>query len=197
MCSFIDPFTDTGFKIVFGRENVSNDILVFLLNSLFCGQEGFDKIVSVRYPNSERTHDWIDGKTIIYDVVCETERGHRFIVEMQKNPQENFMSRAVYYISRSIAEQGYKGKRKVIGSAGNESYWDYSLLPVVGVFFSNFYIKGLEKKPVTHAMLTDTDTGKPISLSSRYAFIQLPAFNIDREEDCHSDFDKLIFHSKT
>ena len=59
MADFIDPFTDTGFKIVFGRENVSNEILAYLLNSLFSGQPGFDKIVKVRYPNSERTHDWV------------------------------------------------------------------------------------------------------------------------------------------
>lgn len=143
MADFIDPFTDTGFKIVFGRENVSNEILAYLLNSLFSGQPGFDKIVKVRYPNSERTHDWVSGKTIVYDVFCETENGHRFIVEMQKNPQENFMDRAIYYVSRSIAEQGYKGKRKEKGESTEENYWNYSLLPVVGVFFSNFYIKGL------------------------------------------------------
>ena len=195
MAKFIDPFTDTGFKIIFGRENVSNELLVSFLNALLTGQPGFDRIVTVRYPNAERSRDWVEGKTIVYDVYCETERGHRFIVEMQKSPQENFMSRAIYYVSRSVADQGYKGKKENIDS-GIAEYWNYALLPVVGVFFSNFYIPGLEKKPVVHAMIADMEGGKPISLATRYAFIQLPAFNIEKEEDCHTDFDKWIYSLK-
>lgn len=43
MSRFVDPFTDIGFKIVFGKENKSNDILMAFLNDLFSGEEDFDK----------------------------------------------------------------------------------------------------------------------------------------------------------
>lgn len=192
MAKYIDPFTDTGFKIVFGLNNVSNEILKYFLNALFEGQPDFEEIVSVRYLNNENVREWIEGKTIVYDVYCETSHGHRFIVEMQKNPQENFLSRAIYYVARSIAYQGYKGRfsDKNDSVAGNENndndkkYWNYELIPVVGVFFSNFYIHGLEHKLVTHGRLCDTDNNKPIGNAMRYAFIQLPAFTINDEKEC-------------
>lgn len=38
MSRFVDPFTDTGFKIIFGKENKSNEILKAFLNDLFEGQ---------------------------------------------------------------------------------------------------------------------------------------------------------------
>ncbi len=32
MAKFIDPMTDTGFKIIFGKENQSNEILIDIHN---------------------------------------------------------------------------------------------------------------------------------------------------------------------
>ena len=43
MGKFVDPFTDVGFKIVFGKENSSNEVLREFLNDLFDGQKDFDK----------------------------------------------------------------------------------------------------------------------------------------------------------
>ena len=47
MSRFVDPFTDVGFKIVFGKENQSNEILRSFLNDLFQDQEDFDPIKSL------------------------------------------------------------------------------------------------------------------------------------------------------
>ena len=35
MAKYIDPFTDTGFKIVFGLNNVSNEILKYFLKAVY------------------------------------------------------------------------------------------------------------------------------------------------------------------
>lgn len=196
MATFINPFTDTGFKIIFGKENESNEILRSFLNVLFSDQPGFEPIESVEYRPTERTREWSGGKSIVYDIYCRTSSGRMIIVEMQKNAQEFFLSRAVYYVSRAIADQGYRGRRESEsedGSAGD--YWDYDVIPVVGVFFSNFFIEGLERKLVTHVRLQDTDSGKPLGDYMRYVFIQLPAFR-KSEQECSGSFDEWIYNLK-
>lgn len=129
MDKYIDPTYDIGFKLLFGREKVSEPVLVDLLNALLGNREGFEEIKTVKYLNNERTADWKDGKSIRYDVLCETSTNHRFIVEMQKAGQPEFMDRATFYVARGIAEQGYRGKKE------EEVEWDYSLKPVIGIFF--------------------------------------------------------------
>lgn len=54
MGKYIDPFTDVGFKIVFGKENSSNEILREFLNDLFEGEEDFGRIRTLRYLNNDR-----------------------------------------------------------------------------------------------------------------------------------------------
>ena len=206
MAKFIDPFTDTGFKIVFGTEHKSNEILRQFLNALFENDPTFSHIESVEYRPTERTREWTEGKSIVYDIFCETSTGHKFIVEMQKHPQEYFLSRAIYYICRAIADQGYKGKQDLDkkeqdsnikdskSDSSKETYWDYNVVPVVGVFFSSFRIPGLKKeKLVTQGMLMDIDDKEPIGDYMRYVFIQLPAFKKEAQE-CADKFEEWIYN---
>lgn len=189
MATFVDPFTDTGFKIIFGKENSSNDILKEFLNDLFADQPDFEPIESLTYLNNERSRERIDDRTVIYDIMCTTHAGHRFIVEMQRQPQPHFFGRAVYYVSRAVYEQGLK-----TGLAENND-WNYDVIPVVGVFFCNFYVRELGQRLVHHVRLCDTDDNKPVSNLMRYAFIQLPVFK-KRQEDCVTEFDKWIYTLK-
>lgn len=64
MAKYIDPFTDTGFKIIFGKEHVSNDILRCFLNVLFEGDPVLSNIKSVEYRPTEKTREWTQGKSI-------------------------------------------------------------------------------------------------------------------------------------
>ncbi|MDE6792241.1 MAG: Rpn family recombination-promoting nuclease/putative transposase [Muribaculaceae bacterium] len=50
----IDPIYDEGFKLIFGRENVSEPLLINLLNSIFSGDPIFGNITSVTFVNTER-----------------------------------------------------------------------------------------------------------------------------------------------
>lgn len=92
--TYIDPLYDIGFKLLLGRENVSEEVLMNFLNAVFAGDPGLSSIVRLRYLNTEHHGEWKEAKGIRYDIMCETGTGHRFIVEMQKAPQENFVREA-------------------------------------------------------------------------------------------------------
>lgn len=186
MSKFVDPFTDTGFKIIFGKENKSNEILMAFLNDLFAGQPEFEPITSLRYLNNERSREYVDDRYIIYDVICETQSGHRFIVEMQRQPQPYFFARSVYYMSRAIYEQGLRGLQK------EKDNWEYRLIPVIGVFFCDFHVPELDNDLVQHIRLCNVATNKPIGNLMCYTFIQLPMFKKE-EQDCETEFDKWIY----
>lgn len=188
MTKYIDPTYDLGFKLLFGREKISEPILVDLLNAILCDTEGFEEIKHVSYLNNERTADWKDGRSIRYDILCETSSNHRFIVEMQKAGQPKFIDRATFYVARGIAEQGYRGKKEDVE-------WDYTLKPVIGIFFCNFHVYGLNEKHIIKASTLDEETLKPIGSKTRYIFVQLPFF--DKEEhECEKMDDKWIYNIK-
>ena len=189
MPKYIDPTYDAGFKLTFGRENVSEELLIGILNALLCTNEDYEEITSVTYLNNERMAEWKDGKGIRYDILCETESHNRFIVEMQKFDQSYFIDRASFYVARGIAEQGYKGKdEENVG-------WDYSLKPVYGVFICNFDIATLDSKVITRARVLDEESYKPIGDKTRYYFIQLPHFEKE-EDECESLIDMWIYNIK-
>lgn len=176
---YIDPLSDPGFKILFGRES-SKDILIGFLNMLLA-DEMQDPIVDVTHLDKEHVKETSEGRSILYDIHCETSCGKRFIVEMQNNAQTFFTERTVYYVSRSITEQGKAGK------------WRYDFKPVYGIFFTNFNIYNSERKLRTDVVLADSVTGKQFSDKLRMIYIQLPEFKIERPEDCKTHFERWIY----
>ena len=189
MDKIIDPLSDLGFKFLFGREKMSEPVLMDLLNAILCSGEDTEKITSLTYLNNERAAEWKDGKSIRYDILCQTESKKRFIVEMQKAGQPNFIDRATFYVSRGIAEQGYRGKKE------EEREWDYSLEPVVGVFICSSHVRGLERKPIVRASTLDEETFKPIGTKTRYVFVQLSSFEKE-EAECDNLDDQWIYNIK-
>ena len=81
---YIDPFTDFGFKKLFGEE-CNKDLLLDFLNELLHKNEG--KIVSLSYMKGEQLGRSEDDRKAIFDLFCENEKGEKFIVEMQKTKQ--------------------------------------------------------------------------------------------------------------
>ena len=123
MARFINPFTDVGFKRIFGQE-INKDLLIDFLNGLL---EGEKHIVDIRFLDKEVLPAFAQDRGVIYDVYCTNESGEQFIVEMQNRPQVNFRERALYYLSRAVARQGERG-----------ADWQFRLKAVYGVFFMNF-----------------------------------------------------------
>ena len=103
---YINPFTDYGFKRLFGEEP-SKDLLVDFLNELLSGEQG--RIKKLTYLKSDRLGTSEEERKAVFDLYCENEKGEKFIVELQKTKQKFFKDRTVYYSSFPIREQAQRG----------------------------------------------------------------------------------------
>ena len=102
---YINPYTDFGFKKLFGTP-LNKDLLISFLNSLF---EGKEVVSDLTYLNGENLGNGYGDRRAIFDVYCENEQGETFIVEMQKAEQQFFKDRSVFYATFPIQNQGKKG----------------------------------------------------------------------------------------
>lgn len=101
---YINPYTDFGFKKLFGTP-LNKDLLISFLNSLF---EGKEVVKDLTYLNGENLGNGFGDRRAIFDVYCENEQGETFIVEMQKAEQQFFKDRSVFYSTFPIQNQGKK-----------------------------------------------------------------------------------------
>ena len=100
---------------------------------------------------------------------------------MQNRRQDHFKERGLYYLSRSIVNQGVRGD------------WNFQLDAVYGVFFVNFYLNGKEQgKFRKDVAFMDMETGKVFCDKLRQIYIELPGFN-KTEEECENDFERWIY----
>ena len=177
MPKFINPFTDVGFKRIFGQE-INKDLLIDFLNALL---EGERQVKDIRFLDKELLPMYENDRRLIYDVYCTDENGEQFIVEMQNKEHVNFRERTIFYLSQAIARQGEKGVD-----------WRFDLKAVYGVFFLNFMLTDLPRKLRTDIVLTDRDTHEQFSDKMRYIFLQLPLFTKE-ESECDTDFERWIY----
>ena len=177
MGRFINPFTDMGFKRIFGQE-ATKDLLIEFLNDLLVGEK---QIKDIRFLDKELIPEFEGDRGVIYDIYCTTEEGEHLIVEMQNKPQARFRERALYYLSNTVVRQGAKGAE-----------WKFNLKAVYGIFFMNFNLKDASPKLKRNIMLQDTETHETFSDKLRFIFIELPCFK-KTEEDCKTDFERWIY----
>jgi predicted transposase/invertase (TIGR01784 family) len=83
---FINPFTDFGFKKIFG-EDASKPLLMDFLNALLPPSS---QIADLTFKNTEQLGISDADHKAIYDIYCENESGEKFIVELQKAKQNYF-----------------------------------------------------------------------------------------------------------
>lgn len=177
MARFINPFTDWGFKKIFGQE-ITKDLLIDFLNDMLVGEK---QIKDITFLDKEVLPEYQEERGVIFDIYCKAENGEEFIVEMQNRQQIHFKERALFYLSRNITRQGEKGAN-----------WQFDLKAVYGVFFMNFRLDGTNGKLRTDVVLADRDTNETFSDKLRFIFLELPAF--DKEEDeCETDFERWIY----
>ncbi|MBO6025766.1 MAG: PD-(D/E)XK nuclease family transposase [Bacteroidales bacterium] len=156
---FINPYTDYGFKKLFGTEE-NADLLISFLNALI-SDEG-DPITSITYKNVEHIGEINTMRSSYFDVFCQTQSGADFIVEMQNGKQIYFKDRSPYYAAKPIREQGRKGKAKAAAEAKAlevklaksgvkdvknkkvKKGWDYHLKDVYLVAIMDFIFPGNE-----------------------------------------------------
>ncbi len=190
---YINPYTDFGFKKLFGTE-LNKELLISFLNALF--EEGeeetqgvkYDKIVDLTYLNGEQLGRSATERRAIFDVYCETESGSRFIVEMQNVFQQFFKDRSVYYSSFPIRDMAKRG------SDGQEA-WSYELQKVYMVGILNFVFSDSRKgdDAIRHdVMLMDVKTKEVFYDKLVYVYLEMPKFKKKREE-LVTMYDKWLF----
>ncbi|MBB3700380.1 Rpn family recombination-promoting nuclease/putative transposase [Flammeovirga yaeyamensis] len=177
---YINPFTDFGFKRLFGQEP-SKAILMDFLNELLREQEG--EIKSMTYLKNEHLGSGEVDRKAIFDLYCENERGEKFIVELQKTKQNFFKDRALYYSTFPIQEQAKKG-----------SEWNYELKAVYTVAILDFIFeddKGKNKYRYD-VKLTDIDTQKIFYDKLTFTYLAMPNFN-KKLSELETKFDKWLY----
>ena len=177
MGKFINPFTDVGFKRIFGQE-FSKPVLIAFLNGLLKDERC---IVDVKFLDKEQIRINDGDRSLIYDIYCETETGEHIIVEMQNKYQPYFKKRSIYYLSRSIVEQGERG-----------SEWSYDIKAVYLVAFLDFKLNDISSEFRTDVALMDMKRHTLFSDKVRLTYLQLPYFTKEADE-CENIFERIIF----
>jgi predicted transposase/invertase (TIGR01784 family) len=178
---YINPYTDFGFKKLFGNE-MNKDLLISFLNALFNGTK--KEITDVQYLNSEHLGDGYGDRRAVFDVYCMTEGGGRFIVEMQKAEQAYFKDRSVYYSTFAIREQAVKGKE-----------WDYHLEDVYTIGVLNFEFPNNEYPADCYRheiKLKDTADNHIFYDKLTFVYLEMPKFT-KTEDELEGMFDKWMF----
>ena len=177
---YINPYTDFGFKKLFGTE-MNKDLLVSFLNALF--NDSTKEIEDVQYLNSENLGEGYGDRRSVFDVYCIAKDNSRFIVEMQKAEQTYFKDRSLYYTTTPIRQQAKKGK------------WDYRLDNVYTVGILNFEFPNGEypADDCRHEIkLMDTKDKHVFYDKLSFIYLEMPKF-VKTEDELETMFDKWMF----
>ena len=177
---YINPYTDFGFKKLFGTE-MNKELLISFLNALFNDED--KQIEDVQYLNGENLGDGYGDRRSVFDVYCTTSDGSQFIVEMQKAEQTYFKDRSVYYATTPIRQQAPKGK------------WDYHLENVYTIGILNFEFPNNEYAPDSYRheiKLKDVEDHHVFYDKLTFIYLEMPKFN-KTEDELETMFDKWMF----
>jgi len=180
MATYLNPFTDFGFKKLFGEE-YNKDLLIDFLNQLLKKEQG--RIKTLTYLKNEHLGRSEADRRAVYDLYCENERGDRFIVEIQKSKQKFFKDRALYYSTFPIAEQGKAGD------------WDFELKAVYTVAILDFVFdedRNDKEKYRYDVKLTDIETYKVFYDKLTFIYLEMPKFEKTLDE-LETRFDKWLY----
>ena len=175
---YINPFTDYGFKKLFGEE-ASKKLLISFLNDLLPID---DKIIKLSFKKNEQQGDIAISRKAVYDIFCEDEKGNQFIVEMQNAKQLYFKDRALYYSTFPIRDQAQRGE------------WDFKLQAVYCVGLLGFNFENITNGYVTSVKLKDQDN-KIFYDKLNFIFIELLKFK-KLESELETHFDKWLYFLK-
>lgn len=176
---YVNPYTDFGFKKLFGTE-LNKDLLISFLNALFKGKP---EITDLTYLNSEHLGEGIYDRKAVFDVYCQLADGSRIIVEMQKTEQQYFKDRSIYYSTYPIREQAPKGK------------WNYRLDDVYTVGILNFaFPEGeyADDSMIHEVKLKDVEDNHVFYDKLTFVYLEMPKFS-KTEDELETMFDKWLF----
>lgn len=177
---YLNPYTDFGFKKLFGEEG-SKDLLVDFLNQLLPPQH---QIAELSFKNVENMSETLEQRKSVFDIYCQSASGERFIVEMQKASIKYFKDRSLFYSTFPIREQSQKGA------------WDFYLLPVYFIAILNFkYDEDEEERKFRRDVCLKDQDGSVFYDKLHFKFLQMPLFD-KKEHELETHFDKWIYFLK-
>ena len=177
---YFNPYTDFGFKKLFGEE-ANKNLLVDFLNELLPKEH---KIVELAFKNPEQLGDIGKERKAIFDIHCKNSAGERFIVEMQKEKLKFFKDRSVFYATFPIKEQAEKGE------------WNFKLNPVYCVAILDFLFDDDRKQKECISTVQFKDQfGQVFYKKLTFIFIEMPRF-VKQENQLTTHFDKWLYFFK-
>ena len=188
MSVYINPYTDFGFKRLFGEE-ANKELLIDFLNELL---PLTSKIASLTFKSPEQMGDTSNNRKAVYDIYCQANDGTFFIVEMQKAFQEYFKDRTIYYSTFPIRTQAKKGK------------WDYQLsmvycVAVLAFEFGNEELIAIDEEifeeDFYHEVELKDQHNRVFYKKLKYIFLEMPNFN-KTENQLTTRFEKWIYFLK-
>jgi predicted transposase/invertase (TIGR01784 family) len=174
---YINPFTDFGFKRLFGSEP-NKDLLIDFLNQLLPAHH---KIKELTYADKEQLPLTDYERKAIFDIYCSNETGERFIVEIQRAKQNFFKDRSVYYSTFPIQRQAQKGE------------WNYQLAAVYTVGILDFVFDEDRHNPdFFHFVQLKDQVNQVFYDKLTFIYLEMPKFR-KTESELETDFDKWMY----
>ena len=174
---YVNPYTDFGFKMIFGTE-MNKELLISFVNSLLDGKE---IIKELTYLNTEQLGISEKDRRAVFDVYCKNEKGEKILIEMQKGEQQFFKDRSIYYSTFPIREQGRKGD------------WNYELKAVYVIGVLNFIFDDTNRNYFYHKVkLMETETKEIFYDKLTFIYLEMPKFRKE-ENELEGMFDKWMF----
>jgi predicted transposase/invertase (TIGR01784 family) len=161
---YINPFTGFGFKRLFGTDSNKNLLIDFL-----------NVILPTQHRVKDLTYRTTENLVLDLELYCQSEKGEKFIVEMQKAKHNYFKYRSIYYSSFPIQEQIEKGN------------WNDNLNPVYMIGILDFVFNE-DKNDDNFFHIVEQDCQE----NFKFIYLELPKFKktIDQLND---HLDKWIF----
>jgi predicted transposase/invertase (TIGR01784 family) len=179
MSKYINPYTDFGFKKLFGEEG-NKALLIDFLNQLLPARH---QISEIAFQNVEVLPDTSEERKAFFDIHCKAESGERFIVEMQKAKVEHFKDRSMYYLTYPIREQAQRGD------------WDFELSPIYFIGVLDFWYEDKKTAKFRRDVILKDQDDKPFYDKLQLTYLQMPAFN-KTENELEGHFDKWAYFLK-
>ncbi|OHD15303.1 MAG: hypothetical protein A2086_01530 [Spirochaetes bacterium GWD1_27_9] len=176
---YINPYTDFGFKKLFGEEG-NKDLLIDFLNEILPEEH---KIAELTFKPTEKLGNINSDRKAIYDIYCENKTGQKFIVEMQKAKLNFFKDRTVFYSTFPLQEQAEKGE------------WDYNLKPVYCIALLDFKFDNKNNNDYINKIQLKNQYCEVFYDKLTYIFIEMPLFN-KKEDELTTHFEKWLYFLK-
>ena len=173
---YVHPFTDFGFKKIFGEQEALGSLRDFL-NTILPEEYA---IQALKFRKNEVAGRTQSDRKAVFDIQCESSDGTIFIVELQKQEQKYFKDRSLYYTTFPIQEQAVRGN------------WNFKVMPVFCIGILDFRFDSEQREEVIHEIRLKDQHTTVFMEKLNFYYLEIPNFQKPIEE-CESMRDKWLY----